>query len=806
MKIKHFCIAGVVVLGFSGCQNTGLKKNQELQGFVFVKGQQFESKGKTINVGDFEILDHPVTNAEYHEFVSATQYVAPLHWKTGKIPSGKEDYPVIFVNRDDAEAYTKWLSKTTGRVHRIPTTYEFELAARGGEMNNDKYFWGNSNDQLSNDNINFNAANDRVFNQWETYLKPAKWGLQNKLGLFQMTGNVWQLVLQNEDPAVSTYKYRIEKIQDVERTIMGGSWMSPKEYFACGNTVGQSPALRYPDLGIRLIREPENAHWTVENRKVIAVSNAPGKITLSWALLDKDKKDTHFNIYRLTGNYRSYSGQKINVEPIFGTSYIDEVNITDGNRYQYRIVSVDHSGNEENPSDWAAITAGEEQYPIVVKYKPILKEGGMTPVFGNIEGYGKLNCVIRLDNGCKEDSQDPGWPVQLEAFSFSGKSLWCKDIAWHENIFGSASNAPFNVWDMNGDGKDEVITLLQVGEDNYVAILDGMSGRVMKKTLWDKMATDYSRSSTRIQMSIAYLDGKTPSIITQTGIYENEIISAFDKNLNHLWTYNSFMETSGSGGHKVEIADVDNDGKQEVIYGTTCLNADGSIRWSIYRQHPDIISIHDYIPERPGLEVCFIVESSGNAGIYMVDANTGEVIWKNNRNDDPVWSHGHSGWTADIWEGSPGMECVTNRAGHADKNFILFSSEGKRIDEQFPSGFSPMEWDGDMTRELIAQNGTFLGNYNGTEIVQIPGEVPNPVPNTSVVFTADLCGDFRSELVISGKDSDGRDAIMVVTAKSLNNKRYVCPSEKMDYRLWLARNKGGGYGSVYEYPLINSEN
>ena len=63
----------------------------------------------------------------------------------------------------------------------------------------------------------------------------------------------------------------------------------------------------------------------------------------------------------------------------------------------------------------------------------------------------------------------------------------------------------------------------------------------------------------------------------------------------------------------------------------------------------------------------------------MVDANTGEVIWKNNREDDPVWSHGHIGWTADIWDGSPGMEAVSNRAGHGDTILLLFSSDGQKI-------------------------------------------------------------------------------------------------------------------------------
>jgi rhamnogalacturonan endolyase len=434
-------------------------------------------------------------------------------------------------------------------------------------------------------------------------------------------------------------------------------------------------------------------------------------------------------------------------------------------------------------------------------FEPLFEKGDMLPVFGDLEGYGKLNCVIRLDNGCKETSQDPGVPVQLEAFSYSGRSLWRKDIAWHRNIFGSASNAPFNVWDMDSDGKDEVITLLQIGDENYVAILDGMSGELRYKIPWTKMATDLSRSSTRIQMSIAYLDGIHPAVVTQTGIYENEIITASDHQLNKLWEYKSFMETSGSGGHKIEVSDVDGDSKQELIYGTTCLNHDGTVRWSIYCQHPDIISIHDYIPDRPGQEICFIVESSAHAGIYMVDANTGEVIWKNNREDDPLWSHGHVGWTADIIADYPGMECMTNRMGHSDRTYLLFSSDGKKISDLFPVGYTPLEWDGDPTRELIGENGKVIGKYNGREIVEIPGVVPNPVPDSKVVMTADLCGDFRSEIVVAATDTDGRRSLMVLTAPEPVDKKYISPRLTTNYRLWLARNIGGGYGSVFEYEL-----
>ena len=196
---------------------------------------------------------------------------------------------------------------------------------------------------------------------------------------------------------------------------------------------------------------------------------------------------------------------------------------------------------------------------------------------------------------------------------------------------------------------------------------------------------------------------------------------AYDRELKELWRFNSFAETSGSGGHKIEAADVDGDGRQEVFNGTTCLNSDGTVRWSIYRQHPDIVSIHDYLPQRPGLEVFFIVESSVHAGVYMVDANTGEIIWKVNREDDPRWTHGHVGWTADIWAGSSGMECVSNRAGHEDRNLVLFSADGRVLLEPFPFGLKPFEWDGDPTRELLNPGSFAIGDFDGKAVNPILG-------------------------------------------------------------------------------------
>ena len=180
----------MLLLSVFSCDRAHENDNSSLHDFVAVNGIQYESQGRIINISDFEILDHPVTNIEYKVFIDDTKYPAPLHWAKGIIPKGNEDYPVIFVNRDDVDAYTGWLTQVTGRIHRIPTPFEFEIAARGGEKSVDRYFWGNDETFLTTENINFNEMLDRNYDQWKEYLKPSRWGLKNETGLYQMTGNI----------------------------------------------------------------------------------------------------------------------------------------------------------------------------------------------------------------------------------------------------------------------------------------------------------------------------------------------------------------------------------------------------------------------------------------------------------------------------------------------------------------------------------------------------------------------------------------------------------------------------------------
>ncbi len=778
-----------------------------IPGGTFLSGDVVTRKGRQepVRLDAFEILAHPVTNRDYRTFVDATGFAPPPHWAGGRIPAGMEQHPVVFVNRHDVEAYLAWRSRAEKRVYRLPADAEFEYAARG-RLEGKLYPWG---DEEPAGRANFDGDGTRTAADWRRYLKPVKSYAANGFGLYDMAGNVWQMVVTSPDPARQRFKYRIESPTDLESRAVGGSWARAAPYLRCGYGGGLGAGMRLPDLGFRVVREVAgSASFQPAPRRLIALPQGGGRVFLGWQLLAGDPAGVTWNIY--ASRRRDAAGERVNRQPVVGgTNYVVERGVVEGGLVgrdndtraaapltYYRVRPV-VNGREGQPSEWAGAEPSAAPTGAVMTFKPTVQQGNMVPVFGDLDGDGLLDVVVRLDNGIREMSRDPGVPVELEAFTHDGRALWRRPLVWHDHCFGNANNVPVVVYDLDGDGRAEVIARVQEGDGVYLAVLNGANGRLLRKTAWPEMVSDFSKSSTRIHLSVAYLDGRHPALVTQTGLYENEVFTAYDRDLKKLWEYRSTMETNGSGSHHVDIADVDGDGRDEVFNGTTCLNPDGTLRWSIYRQHPDIVAIKDFLPERPGLEVFFAVESSVHAGAYLVEAKTGKVIWKVNREDDPRWTHAHTGWAADIWAGSPGIEMLTNRDGHEAKDLVLFSAGGKILMNPFPQGWMPVTWEGNATRELMTRNGNSLGKFDGRDVAAAGSAPPNPGKG-NCPMVADIVGDYRDEVVCTGPASDGGTAIFVYTNTTPLARSAVTPTAGRQYRLWMARNMGGGYPSYFE--------
>ena len=103
---------------------------------------------------------------------------------------------------------------------------------------------------------------------------------------------------------------------------------------------------------------------------------------------------------------------------------------------------------------------------------------------------------------------------------------------------------------------------------------------------------------------------------------------------------------------------------------------------------------------------------------------------------------------------------------------------------------------------MIRASDLTVGDFDGRRIIPKKAGNPKRPPNGLLAINADLCGDFRDELVVIGNSPKGERVVSVITAVAPIQKRFVEPGEKLEYRLWLGRNMGGGYESIRTQSLV----
>lgn len=544
------------------------------------------------------------------------------------------------------------------------------------------------------------------------------------------------------------------------------------------------------------------------DRGVVAVKTGTG-VFVSWRLLGTEGSNVSFNVYR--------DGTKVNASPITNSTNLQDASGTSSSKYTVRAVV---SGTEQAAS--AAASVWGNNYLSVPLSVPA---GGTTPdgvaytysandaSAGDVDGDGEYELIVKWDPSNSKDNSQSGYTgeVFIDAYKLNGTRLW--RISLGKNIRAGAHYTQFMVYDLDGDGKAEVAmktadgtkdgTGVVIGDASkdyrnssgyvlsgpeFLTIFNGQTGKALSTVNYEPArgnvsdwGDNYGNRVDRFLAAIAYLDGERPSLVMARGYYTRTVLVAYnwrDGQLTKQWTFDSNTSGNsgyaGQGNHNLSVADVDGDGKDEIVYGAMAVDDNGKGLYTTGLHHGDAMHLSDLDPDRAGLEVFQVHETASNAGVEFRDARTGQLIW-----GIPTTKDIGRGMAADIDPRYKGAEVWADGG--------LYTAKGQKIGTTLPSSTNfGIWWDGDLLRELLDSNRIDKWDYANSKTVNLltaSGVSSNNGTKSTPNLQADLFGDWREEVVWRTNDSS---ALRIYTTTAVTDKRIYTLMHDPVYRLGVA--------------------
>lgn len=328
---------------------------------------------------------------------------------------------------------------------------------------------------------------------------------------------------------------------------------------------------------------------------------------------------------------------------------------------------------------------------------------------------------------------------------------------------------------LTGEPYDELEFPLKRVEDadNPNGILSGGAYDNLVNNEW---GDGYGHRSSKYFFAAPYLDGKHPSIFLARGIYTKHKMITYDVDaathkLVERWRWNDLGgEWHGQGYHNMGIADVDWDGRDEIVYGSMVIDDNGFGLSTTGLGHGDSQHCGDFDPYTHGQEIFCCNEDRPNNNFR--DATTSKIYYRTTGGNDDGRAN-----CANFIDEYPGSEGISSR----DPNIVGGASH-KAITGDYKSTVSITQnfrvfWDGDLCDESFdyssgknTQGAIFKAKQGKIAILE--GSKTNNDTKGTPCFQGDILGDWREEYIMR----DGDNNIRIYTTDY--------PTEHRIYSLW----------------------
>ena len=547
------------------------------------------------------------------------------------------------------------------------------------------------------------------------------------------------------------------------------------------------------------------------DRGINAVGTGSGML-VSWRFLASDPDNAVFKLYR--DNTLIYtSTEKANG----ATCFLDNSGNANSN---YKVECYD--GTKLISSDVCTLKSSNTYYDIKLDRPGSIYTPNDMSV-GDVDGDGVYELFVKWDPNNSKDNSQKGKTdkVYIDCYKLDGTKLWRIDLG--VNIRAGAHYTQFFVADFDLDGKAEMTCKTADGTvdgkgkvigdaskdyrnsngyvlsgPEYYTLFDGATGAALDTVDYEPQrgtvknwGDSYGGRVDRFWGTTAYLDGVHPCVVTGRGYYTRLTATAYkveNKKLVKMWNYdsgnsNSSSNAYGDGNHNSMAADVDGDGKQEIITGAAIIDDDGKLYYTTKQGHGDALHVGDLDPTNPGIEVwiCHEEKKSGY-GVTLYDADQKKIIFHNNGAGDTGRCCADN-----VWAGNPGAELWGNK--ESDNSMPVKDAKGNTLDCRRPAINFLTYWDGDLEREILdgytdspATISKMTGDPGKTTITNLlvtDGFYTCNTTKGTPCLSADIFGDWREELIV--RKASG-DAIRIYCTDYDTDYRIQCLMHDPQYR------------------------